>query len=115
MTLYNPKAMALKLLKMRQANQPIRMSAPNSVFKEVLEITSLYEKNNPIMYVMDFVKAKIIETDKAEYDLLLSNYPNRFSKPYVNRKEIFNKFIVNIKHKIKIAFPNSHNLIYSVN
>lgn len=115
MTSYNPNALALNLLKTNQANRSISFSVPFPVFKEALRIASLYEKNNPIMYVMDFFKARIIKTSKAEYDLLLSSEPNRFSKPYMSHRDLFDKFVANIKHKIQFTFPNDPKMVYTVN
>lgn len=110
---YNLNELALTLLNAHKSHQTFRVAVPSEILIQAIRIASKYEKNNPVLYVLDFTKAKIVKTTQAEYDLSLSTQ-SRFSKPFTNRKDIFDHFFTILKNNIKIILKNDPNIKYVV-
>lgn len=109
------KEIALGILHSRQLKQPFKVHSTVEEYRKGLDLALKYEKNNPVIYVIDYLKARIVKTTQAEYDLVLCEKSNRFSKPFSNREDIFNKFLSVLDKGMKFVVPNEKSLSYRVN
>lgn len=110
----NLNEVALHLIQSQDSKQHFRIAAPINILREAFNIAAKYRRSNPIIYVMDCVKAKIIETTQAEYDLLFNKDSTRFGKPFKSRKDLINCYLNVLNDKIKFLVKNEMNLKYTI-
>ena len=114
MMINNLNEVAFNLIQSQNSKQHFRMAVPRNILRQAFDIAAKYRNNNPIIYVMDCVKAKIIKTTQAEYDLLLNKDSARFGKPFKSRKDLINSYFNVLNGKVKFLVKNEINIKYTI-